>query len=62
MKKLCKLLIKFICAPFLLYTYNLIAAPLNMMIPINIYTICFVGLFGIPAMLLIILVLLFLKR
>lgn len=61
MKKLYKLLIKFACAPFLLYTYNLIAAPLNMMVPINWYTICFVGLFGVPALILIIIVLLVLK-
>ena len=32
---------------FLIYTYNIIAVNFNLMLPINVWTILVVGLFGI---------------
>lgn len=48
MKIVLKYLKKIILAPFMIYLYNLIAVPLNLIIPINIFTIFIVGLLGIP--------------
>lgn len=55
MKVIVKLIKKVIFSAFLLYGYNLIAVNFNMIIPINIYTICFVTILGIPSMLALIL-------
>ena len=44
------LLQKIVVACFLLYGYNLIAAPLNLIVPINFITDFFVSLLGIPAL------------
>ncbi len=53
MNKWINILKKFIIAPFILYIYNLIALPLNIIIPINIFTILIVGIFGIPGLLIL---------
>lgn len=49
------LLIKFakrvVFGTFLLYGYNLIAVNFNMIIPINVFTIVFVTVLGIPSLL-----------
>lgn len=50
MKKVLILLKKLILAPFILYIYNLIAAPLNLIIPINLFTIIFITFLGIPGL------------
>ena len=54
MKNILKVLRGFLLAPFILYIYNLIALPLNLIIPINIFSIIFVGLLGIPGLVTII--------
>ena len=55
MKVIVMLVRKTIFSAFLLYGYNLIAVNFNMIIPINVYTICFVSVLGIPSMLALIL-------
>ncbi len=59
LKNILKLTKKVIFAGFVLYAYNVIMAPLNMLIPINIYTLAFTGIFGIMAIPFLALVLLF---
>ena len=54
MKKILKVLRGFLLAPFILYIYNLISLPLNLIIPINIFSIVFVVLLGIPCLVTII--------
>lgn len=51
MKILFKLVKRVIFSSFLLYGYNLIAINFNMIIPINVYTIGFVSILGIPSIL-----------
>lgn len=51
MKILFKLVKRIIFSSFLLYGYNLIAINFNMIIPINVYTIGFVSILGIPSIL-----------
>lgn len=55
MKLLVKLVKRVIFSAFLLYGYNLIAVNFNMIIPINVYTIGFVSVLGIPSVLALIL-------
>ena len=57
LKKIFTILKKIIMAVFLLYGYNLLAAPLNFIIPINIITVSLVTILGVPALLSLILVL-----
>ena len=52
-----KILKRIIISSFLIYGYNLLAQPLNLIIPINIITISSVSLLGIPALFSLILVL-----
>jgi len=56
-----KILKKIIISAFILYGYNLIASPLNLIIPINFVTIGILSIFGLPAIfsLIIILVLIY---
>lgn len=49
-KKIFNLLKKVIVASLLLYTYNQLAVSFNGIIPINIFTIIFVAILGMPAM------------
>ena len=56
MKKIIK---KIILGVFLLYGYNLIAVTFGTTIPINVLTVLFVSLFDIPAMLVLVLPLIF---
>lgn len=51
MKFIFRILRRIILRTFLLYGYNLIAVNFNMIIPINIYTIVFVTVLGIPSIL-----------
>lgn len=56
-KKIYELIKKIVISAFILYGYNLIAAPINLIIPINIITISVLTIFGIPSLLLLILIL-----
>lgn len=55
-KKLVSLIKRIIVSAFILYGYNLIAAPLNIIIPINVITVLLLSIFGIPALLSLILI------
>ena len=46
-----KFIKRIIFSSFLLYGYNMIVGPLNFIIPINIFTIISIALFGVPALL-----------
>lgn len=50
LKKVIKVLKKIVFSCFLLYGYNLLAAPLNLIIPINIINIILLSLLGFPAL------------
>lgn len=56
LKKIYKLVAKFVFSFLLIYGYNLIISPINMVIPFNIITLSYVTLLGIPAFLSIILI------
>lgn len=56
LKKIFSLLKKIVISAFILYGYNLIAAPLNIMIPINIITIALISVLGLPALFSLILI------
>ena len=56
-KKIYEVIKKIVISAFILYGYNLIAAPINLIIPINIITISILTIFGIPSLLLLILIL-----
>lgn len=51
LKKLFKLVKKVIFSSFLLYGYNILATPLNVIVPINLITIFTITLLGFPALL-----------
>lgn len=57
-KKILELIKKIIFSTFFLYAYNLIAAPLNLFIPINIFTILLLSILGLPSLLALIVILL----
>ena len=50
-KILFNLLKKIVFSVFLIYGFNIIAAPLNLIIPINIITVGTITLLGMPALL-----------
>lgn len=49
-KKVLNILKKIVISGFLLYGYNLISAPLNIMIPINVITVLCLTVLGVPAL------------
>lgn len=51
MELLKKIIQKVIFSFFLLYGYNTLLQPINLTIPINIYTVLFSSFFGIPSLL-----------
>jgi len=61
LKKILKLFKRIVISAFILYGYNLIASPLNLMVPINIISVSILTILGIPALfaLIIILVVIF---
>ena len=58
LKKIFKFFKKIIVSSFVLYSYNLISAPLNLIIPINIFTISTLTLLGSPSLFALIAILL----
>jgi len=50
LQKLYKILKKIIFSAFFLYGYNVIAAPLNIFIPINLITVFLISILGIPSL------------
>lgn len=61
LKKIFSLFKRVIISAFVLYGYNLIASPINLIIPINVFTVGILTVFGLPAIfsLIVILVLIF---
>jgi pro-sigmaK processing inhibitor BofA len=49
---------KIIFSAFLLYGFNLIAAPIGLIIPINVITVLLLSILGIPALFSLIVILL----
>jgi hypothetical protein len=56
LKKFIKIIKKIVFSSFLLYGYNLLAVPLNIIIPINIVNVAFISFCGIPALFSLILI------
>lgn len=54
-KKLFKIIQKFIVAVLLIYAYNKMTLPLDLFIPMNIFTVSLVTLCGIPSIIMLIL-------
>lgn len=50
LKKIYQFLKKIIFSSFFLYGYNLLASPLNLFIPINVFTVLILSILGIPAL------------
>ena len=47
MPRIIKLVKKFILSVFFIYGYNMLAQPLGIIIPLNIFTILYVMMFGV---------------
>lgn len=58
-KKIFKVLKKIIISTFLLYGYNLLVQPLGFIIPINFITVGLITILGVPAMLALIFIVIF---
>ena len=54
MKKVLVFLRGFLLAPFILYLYNVIAVPLNVIVPINLFNTVIDGFLGIPGLILLV--------
>lgn len=50
MKKIFTLIKKIVLSAFILYGFNLIAAPLNIIVPINVITVLVIALLGMPGL------------
>lgn len=50
LKKLFQLLKKIVISGFLLYGYNILTTPLNIMVPINLITLSAMTILGFPAL------------
>lgn len=59
LKNIMSIIKSFLLAPFILYIFNLMAIGLDIYIPINIVTVCIVGLLGIPGLVTLVLFLIF---
>jgi len=59
MKKIIILIKKFIINIFLLYGYNLVSQRLGLIIPINIFTVLFLTIFGVPGLFSLIFILIY---
>ncbi len=55
LKKLILVIKRIILAVLLIYAYNKLALPLDIIIPMNIATVCLVSLCGIPSIFMLIL-------
>ena len=55
LKKIFNMFKKFILAVLLIYAYNKMALPLNMYIPMNVFTILMVMFCGIPSIIMLVL-------
>lgn len=58
-KFILKIIKKIIISSFLLYGYNLLVQPIGLIIPINIFTIGVISILGIPSLLCLIVIMIF---
>ena len=56
LKKIFSVLKKVIYSSFLIYGYNMIAAPLNLIIPLNLVTVSLVMVLGFPSLISLIII------
>ena len=54
-KKVLKVIKKIILSVLLIYAYNRLALPLDVILPINVVTVLFVAICGIPSILMLVL-------
>lgn len=59
LKLIFKIIKRIVVSSFLLYGYNLIVQPLGIMIPINVITVGSLTILGIPALLCLIFIMIF---
>lgn len=59
MKKIYGLLKRIIISAFLLYSFNLVMSPLNILIPINLITVSILVVLGIPGLISLFIILLY---
>ena len=59
MKIILKIFKKIIISSFLLYGYNILVAPINLIVPINYITVSAISILGVPALISFSLILLF---
>ncbi len=59
MSKVLKVIKRLLVAAFFIYGYNVLAEPLNLLIPLNLLTIGYVGLFGVPGLVSLIIILMY---
>lgn len=50
LKIVLKVVKRIVFSSFLLYGYNLLVSPLNLIVPINVITVSALSIFGIPAL------------
>lgn len=55
LKKAFNIIKKIIMAVLFIYAYNKLALPLNVIIPMNVITVCLVAICGIPSILMLVL-------
>ena len=59
LKFMFKIIKRIIISFFLLYAYNLLVQPIGLIIPINIFTVGALSILGVPALLALIFILVF---
>jgi inhibitor of the pro-sigma K processing machinery len=57
LKKIYRIIKSLIVGALILYAYNIIASPLNLIIPINVITVLLVSFLGFPALFALVLLL-----
>ena len=55
-KTIIQIVKKIVFSSFLLYGYNILVEPLGLIIPINLITVGFISIFGLPALFSLILI------
>ena len=59
LKFILKIVKRIIISSFLLYGYNILVQPVGLIIPINIFTIAAISILGVPALLCLIFIMIF---
>ena len=59
LKIILKVIKRIIISSFLLYGYNILVQPIGLIIPINIFTIAAISMLGVPALLSLIFIMIF---